>query len=531
MFADPNFSDDVLEKIVAFIDREAGRDAPLTPEDEAMVRDLLLKDAEAQRLAEDLRTTNAGLDTLLDDVAAVQVPDKLVSLIRSHASNDVLVAMQPATSTEQTVREDEAEIVELRPVVPSGFGYGGLAAAASLLLFASLGALLHVTTTYQDDRARFERILAEASATSDVNQEQLADASAELARLSALSAQSVRESELANERLARRNDLIQRLETGQATLQNRYDQLAGENEQLAALVDERNTELATLTQEQEQVTADLSVIREALAAEQGETKRVRGLLREQSSDLTDELASTQQRLAELSEDLEKTLKQSAADQTALTNTREAQRSLQNRLASLEAEQQNVIAERDDARQQALITEQQVNALQANLAIAESARQAAVREVASLGGELTASKSWLNQIAQYHRVYASTARRHLVEVGADEQEHIEQWLAKMLKRPIPVPDLSAYGVTFQGARLLGINENPVAQLVYLDADDQPLALCIIPSTKEVKALTASANRDLNVIDWRDGQHGFAVVGWSDNQLLTSLAEAIRPLYDL
>jgi len=95
----------------------------------------------------------------------------------------------------------------------------------------------------------------------------------------------------------------------------------------------------------------------------------------------------------------------------------------------------------------------------------------------------------------------------------------------------VPDLTPFGVTFAGARLLGINERPVAQLVYLDANDQPLALCIIPSPREVKDPTLSVNGELNLVDWRDGKHGYAVVGWSDPALLESLSEAIRPVYDL
>lgn len=531
MFADPNISDELLEKIVAFVDREAGRDAPLTVEDEAMVQDLLLRDADARQLAEDLRATNSGLDTLFDDVETVEVPDQLVALIRGHASSDVLIPSLPAKTADNDRSGGKADVVALRPDIGTGFGYGGLAAAASLLLFASLGALLHVTTTHQDDRLRFERTLVEASTTAETSQKNLADVSAELERLTALSEQSFRESDLANQQLASRDDVVQRLETEQATLQSRYDQLTGENERLAALVDERTTNLAVLTQEQEQVTADLSNIREALEAERSETSRVRGLLRSQATDLTDELASKQQRLAELSEDLEETLQRSATDKTVLADIQAERRSLQNRLASLQTDQQDLIAERNETRRRALAAEQKVTALQANLAIAENVRQATMREVANLGSDLAASTNWLNQIAQYHRVYASTARRHLVEVGADEEEHIEQWLAKMLKRPMPVPDLSAYGVTFQGARLLGINEKPVAQLVYLDANDQPLALCIIPSTKEEKEPTISANRDLNLIDWRDGQYGYAVVGWSDRQLLNTLKEAIRPVYDL
>ena len=87
------------------------------------------------------------------------------------------------------------------------------------------------------------------------------------------------------------------------------------------------------------------------------------------------------------------------------------------------------------------------------------------------------------------------------------------------------------MTFAGARLLGINDKPVAQLVYLDQEDRPVALCIMSSTDNAKAPEDSTNGDLNLVDWRDGSYGYAMVGWSDPALLSTLAEAIKPAYEL
>ena len=60
MFADSGLSDEIAEKIVAFVDREAGRDAPLTADDEALVRRLIAEDPAARTLADELRATNTG---------------------------------------------------------------------------------------------------------------------------------------------------------------------------------------------------------------------------------------------------------------------------------------------------------------------------------------------------------------------------------------------------------------------------------------------------------------------------------------
>ena len=76
-------SQQLFDKVVAFIDREHGRDAPLSDSDKKMVCHLIKDDPAVRDLAEDLRAVNAGLDTLLDDVADVEVPADIVNLILS----------------------------------------------------------------------------------------------------------------------------------------------------------------------------------------------------------------------------------------------------------------------------------------------------------------------------------------------------------------------------------------------------------------------------------------------------------------
>ena len=139
-------------------------------------------------------------------------------------------------------------------------------------------------------------------------------------------------------------------------------------------------------------------------------------------------------------------------------------------------------------------------------------------------------SWIMQVAQYHRIYARE-QRHLVEVAADETPHIEAWLGKRLELPFKVPDLSAFGLAFKGARLLAINGEPVAQLVYLPADGRALALCVIHSKREDEPFTASQQDDLNLVDWRVKGYGFVVVGWENPTELRAIAEASQKGFSL
>jgi anti-sigma factor RsiW len=138
--------------------------------------------------------------------------------------------------------------------------------------------------------------------------------------------------------------------------------------------------------------------------------------------------------------------------------------------------------------------------------------------------------WIMQVAEYHRVYAGE-KRHLVEVAAAETPHIESWLGKRLEMPLVVPDLTAQGLTFQGARMLVINGAPVAQLIYTPPDGRALALCIIRSPKEDKPLTASQEGDLHLVDWRTKGYGFVVVGWEDDAHMRAIAEASQKSFAL
>jgi anti-sigma factor RsiW len=139
-------------------------------------------------------------------------------------------------------------------------------------------------------------------------------------------------------------------------------------------------------------------------------------------------------------------------------------------------------------------------------------------------------SWIMQVAQYHRVYAGE-KRHLVEVAAAETPHIESWLGKRLEMPLVVPDLAAQGLTFQGARMLVINGEPVAQLIYTPPDGRALALCIIRSPKEDKPLTASQQEDLHLVDWRAKGYGFVVIGWENEAQMRAIAEASQKSFAL
>lgn len=134
------------------------------------------------------------------------------------------------------------------------------------------------------------------------------------------------------------------------------------------------------------------------------------------------------------------------------------------------------------------------------------------------------RSWLDEIAEYHRVY-SRQREHLVEVPAAQGEKIETWLASSVGVTFRIPTLDGKGLTFEGARLLVVDGNPVAQLVYRDREGEIVAICFRkqaaapPSGDFIETIRG----DLGFVSWQRNGASFVIVGPSSNPALQDIAE--------
>jgi anti-sigma factor RsiW len=120
--------------------------------------------------------------------------------------------------------------------------------------------------------------------------------------------------------------------------------------------------------------------------------------------------------------------------------------------------------------------------------------------------------WLADIADYHAVYAGQTR-HLVEVGSDEADHIETWLGNTVGASFSIPDMTSFGLTFEGGRLLVANGRPVAQLMYRDDAGRVVALCLQRGNTPAEGVTAfreSTIKGFDFVSWSAGDANFVVI---------------------
>lgn len=132
----------------------------------------------------------------------------------------------------------------------------------------------------------------------------------------------------------------------------------------------------------------------------------------------------------------------------------------------------------------------------------------------------------HRAAVAHAVY-TPERRHPVEVGADQQQHLVAWLSKRLDAPLRPPQLEAQGFLLEGGRLLPGASGPVAQLMYSNSSGLRLTLYV---STEQRGHSGTGFRfakegELGVFYWIDGKFGYALSGQLDRQALGQIADAV------
>ncbi|HWI83179.1 anti-sigma factor [Ramlibacter sp.] len=130
----------------------------------------------------------------------------------------------------------------------------------------------------------------------------------------------------------------------------------------------------------------------------------------------------------------------------------------------------------------------------------------------------------------HAVYSPEVR-HPVEVEAQQQEHLVQWLSKRLNRPLKVPNLSEQGYELVGGRLLPGDRGARAQFMYQNARGERVTLYVgavdapgAPQSTET-AFRFTNEGELATFYWVDQGFGYAMAGKLPRARLLLVSEAV------
>lgn len=156
----------------------------------------------------------------------------------------------------------------------------------------------------------------------------------------------------------------------------------------------------------------------------------------------------------------------------------------------------------------------------------------VPQLAGAGGALTTASDnsgmtpWIKAAAGYQRLYT----RDTVALLQPDMSATATTVADIQhvdNLPMQIPDLRSQGLTFKRVQRLRFHDKPLVQIVYLPEKGDPVALCVL---KEAKADAAPSNakvEGMNVVAWRRGELGYALIGTPGTVDLDAVG---RQLYD-
>jgi anti-sigma factor RsiW len=125
----------------------------------------------------------------------------------------------------------------------------------------------------------------------------------------------------------------------------------------------------------------------------------------------------------------------------------------------------------------------------------------------------------------HRTF-SVETRHPVEVGANEEGHLVQWLSKRLGHRLITPDLSTLGFRLMGGRLLSADSGPAALFMYEDGKGTRLSCYYLAA--DGAGETEFKYREgggVSAFYWVDDGLAYAIVANTERDRLLRIAEII------
>ncbi|GMQ87414.1 MAG: anti-sigma factor [Gammaproteobacteria bacterium] len=130
----------------------------------------------------------------------------------------------------------------------------------------------------------------------------------------------------------------------------------------------------------------------------------------------------------------------------------------------------------------------------------------------------------------HAVY-TTDDQFPVEIQAEQQDVLSNWLSERMHTSIRAPDLGALGFDLVGGRLLPSTNRMAAQFMYQDAGGERITLYVrrIAWENRQAAFQYHEAEGVGVFYWIDGPMGYALSGSLGKKRLIAIAEAAQDAF--
>jgi anti-sigma factor RsiW len=135
-----------------------------------------------------------------------------------------------------------------------------------------------------------------------------------------------------------------------------------------------------------------------------------------------------------------------------------------------------------------------------------------------------SAPWVRQAADYVALYTRATLAD-TEASLPLTAKTVADIAREDGLSLRIPDLSQAGLAFKEVQRLRFNGKPLVQIMYLPAQGDPVALCVLPEPKPDQAVSEQRVERMNVVTWRQSELGYALIGAPEGLDLRAVAASI------
>jgi hypothetical protein len=143
----------------------------------------------------------------------------------------------------------------------------------------------------------------------------------------------------------------------------------------------------------------------------------------------------------------------------------------------------------------------------------------------LGWQSQQSHNWRGLVSDYMALYVPQTLEHLPADEAAQRAQLHTVDAR-LGLNLSIAALKLPGAEFKRAQMLEYDGVPIAQIVYLDAQHGPLALCVTRTNSGSRPLEHERRHDMNVVFWTEREHAWMLIGHDSSEGLADKAKLLR-----
>ena len=135
--------------------------------------------------------------------------------------------------------------------------------------------------------------------------------------------------------------------------------------------------------------------------------------------------------------------------------------------------------------------------------------------------------WKAYVASYQSLYSADTLRHVNSSPQAQTAELER-VAAAIGKSIDLAALQQNpDLTYKRAQVLSFKGKPLVQLAFLTKSGEPVALCILKSSKPNSAQMSQANLEgMSSASWNKDGYAYLLIGGDDQSLISNLASNYR-----